>query len=292
MKNFLFSSVGDNTSFDKLFLGPGANYDVFIIYYGDNNDIYNKYQSKLKFIERRKGSKFQNFKYFYETYPDIIHNYDYFFILDDDIIIDIPKINMMFELANKYSLKICAPSFTPQSKISHSITAQKKDVLLTYTNFVEVNTPLFNKDALINLMKVLDNALIGWGIDYLYIWCNGLHDRNSYAIIHSINCTNPTTDNKKIKRYELSNVNKYDRRKQIWKDYSKKIGCPDRFDPINYTSIMALSSSRGEVSEPKVPAVSLRPTYLPRLLGYLQSPSKLRPHVAAGQQTVKEVVYE
>lgn len=133
---------------------------------------------------------FQNFRYFFRAYPEIIEQYDRFFILDDDILIDVPRINKMVEFASTYDLKICGPAFLPGvSKISQAETRKKRSVLLTYTNFVEVNTPLFSKQALLKFMPFFDEQLIGWGIDYLYIWCNGMHERKSYAIIHDIGRT-------------------------------------------------------------------------------------------------------
>jgi hypothetical protein len=228
--NFVFSSVGDNTSFDDLYIGNNMNYDLYVIYYGDDNTIYDKYKSKVTFIEKRKGSKFQNFKYFYEKYPEIINKYDYFFILDDDIIIDVPRINEMFSIAKHYNLSICGPSFEVVSKISHAITKRRQNILLAYTNFVEVNVPLFNKKALTNLMKILDYSLIGWGIDMLYIWCNGLYEQNTYAIIHKIGCINPHEKNKKNKKRELDILKNCNIREQLWKTYARKINCPARFN--------------------------------------------------------------
>ena len=35
MKNLIFSSVGDNTNFDNIWLDKDRKYDVFVIYYGD-----------------------------------------------------------------------------------------------------------------------------------------------------------------------------------------------------------------------------------------------------------------
>ena len=40
-------------------------------------------------------------------------------------------------------------------------------------------------------MDVYDEKLIGWGIDYLYIWINGLEEKNSFGIIHNISVINP-----------------------------------------------------------------------------------------------------
>jgi hypothetical protein len=235
--NFVFSSVGDNTSFDTLWIGENMNYDVYIIYYGDNEKNYNKYEAKVKFIEKRKGSKFQNFKYLYERYPNIIDKYKRFFILDDDIIFNVPDINKMFELSIKYNLDICAPSFSQESLISHPVTKHVANVLLTYTNFVEVNTPLFNKTALAKLMNVLDSKLIGWGVDMLYIWANGKDKDKSYAIIHNIQCINPRVCNKKNTNRELEKITDCENRKNIWKTYATSIGCPHWIKAKPYSSI-------------------------------------------------------
>ena len=169
-KNFLFSSVGDNTNFYNLWINPNMNYDIYLIYYGNNDadasNLFSKmnkqYGDKVAFIEKRKGSKFQNFKYFYDKYPNIIEKYERFFILDDDIVMGVDDINSMFQISEEYNLEICGPSFTPRGKISHELTRHKPKTLLSYTNFVENNVPLFSKEALGKLDKI-DNTLFGWG---------------------------------------------------------------------------------------------------------------------------------
>jgi hypothetical protein len=237
-KNLVFSSVGDNTNFDTLYIGPNMEYDIYVIYYGTDTEKYNQYKSKVDWIEQRKGSKFQNFYYLYTTYPELISNYEYFFIVDDDIIINVNKINSLFTLARKYNLSICGPSFVSPSKISHQITKYIPGRLLTYTNFVEVNVPLFSRIALDLFIELFDPNLVGWGIDYFYIWCNGLNNTNTYAIIHSITCINPDDNNKPLKRRELllhpDSVN----RAAIWNAFAKSIGCPEKIEGIEYRHIM------------------------------------------------------
>ena len=168
-KNLVFSSVGDNTNFHNSWLYKNRNYDVYVIYYGDNEEKYNMYKEKVDFIERRKGSKFQNFHYLYRNKPNLINNYERFFILDDDIIFDSISnpingsnpINEMFNISKEYDLWLCGPTFKKdgRSKISWSITINQPNNLLRFTNFVEVNTPLFNKYALDKFMKYYDPAL-------------------------------------------------------------------------------------------------------------------------------------
>ena len=40
-KNLVYTSFGDNTSFDSLWLEDNRNYDVWATYYGDNDQRYN-----------------------------------------------------------------------------------------------------------------------------------------------------------------------------------------------------------------------------------------------------------
>jgi len=232
-RNMIFTSAGDNTDFIKWWCTDKEKqeYDIYLFYYGNNEENFKLYESHVKHIEKSTGSKFQNFYKFWKKYPDIIDNYDRFFILDDDIEIRSEDINEMFKLSKEYNLEICGPSFSKESFVSqcHEVTKHKDGIILSYTNFVEVNVPLFNRKALDNLMKWYDPILIGWGIDILYIWANGLDKKKSYAIIHKIQCINPYIHSKKVKTRELMLIKDARMREHIWIEYAKKIGCPSMF---------------------------------------------------------------
>jgi hypothetical protein len=238
MKRLVFTSAGDNTNFEKLWISNEKNYDIFVVYYGDNDKTFSEYESKVQFITKRKGSKFQNFYFLFLNYYELISSYDYFFILDDDIIISASDIQEMFSIAERYNLSICGPSFLPESKISFLETVHKKDIFLEYTNFVEVNVPLFSKSALFNLMKVYNPILIGWGIDLLYIWFNGSDKKEDYAIIHKITCINPEDEIKPGGKRELELIKNWDTRDKIWLNYAKEINCPlCNVEMVCYSSI-------------------------------------------------------
>jgi hypothetical protein len=246
MENLLFTSAGNNTRFYEKWIDKNSNYDIYVIYYGDSNETYNFYKGKVKFIEKRKGSKFQNFHYFYKKYPKIINQYKYFFIIDDDIEFNSNDINKMFYYAKKYDLLICQPAFDHESRISHQITKYKEKILLSYTNFVEVNVPLFKKVALDKLMKVYTPILIGWGIDYLAIQANGKNLKNKYAIIHDIKCINPKEENKVIKSetreiYLLPNVSNSSK---IWRDFAKKKKYIAEYTHCSYLDILINNESK------------------------------------------------
>ena len=46
-KNLVFTSAGDNTDFDTLWLEKDRNYDVWVVYYGENEKIYQMYVDKV-----------------------------------------------------------------------------------------------------------------------------------------------------------------------------------------------------------------------------------------------------
>ena len=237
-RNMIFTSAGDNTDFVKWWCSKDKqNYDIYVYYYGKNSDNFALYEKNVTHIERSSGSKFQNFYKFWNKYPEVINEYDRFFILDDDIEIRYEDINKMFNISREYNLDICAPCFTPQSKISHEVTKHRPNILLSYTNLVEVNTPLFSRNALNKLMKVYDPVLIGWGIDILYIWANGCDRQKSYAIVHSIQCTNPKDSLKRNKIRELEHIKDCNIRNVIWNNFSKKINCPQMFNFKNHSDI-------------------------------------------------------
>jgi hypothetical protein len=230
-RNMVFTSAGDNTNFVKWWCSDkeNQNYDIYVFYYGKKEENFKLYESHVTHIEASEGSKFQNFYKFWKKHGDIIDKYDRFFILDDDIEILSKDINEMFELSKEHNLEICGPSFSNDSHISHPVTKHKPNLVLSYTNFVEVNVPLFTRSALDNLMKWYDPILIGWGIDMLYIWANGMDETKSYAIIHKIQCKNPDIKSKKIKTRELMLIKDAGKRAEIWNNYAKKIGCPTKF---------------------------------------------------------------
>lgn len=237
IKNMIFTSAGDNTNLLEWWISNSQNYDIYILYYGNNDEIYKKYKSNVKYIEKSKGSKFQNLYKFYTEHPEIISKYDYFFVVDDDIQIKASDINELFKMAKDYKLLICAPSFSSSSKISWPHTKHKPNCLLTYTNMIEENTFLFKRSALDNYMKMYNPKIIAWGMDFLSIWANGLHKKKSYAIIHKITCTNPKDTDKKDTKRELNKAIKSVNIKAEWEKYADSIGCPRKIKVIEYSSL-------------------------------------------------------
>jgi hypothetical protein len=236
-KYILFISAGDNTEFYKMWCEKQRNYDIWVVYYGDNDDNYNKFSQYADKIWKRKGSKFQNFHHIFQNYKDDLMKYERYFIVDDDIVITTDNINKCFDISVKYDLWICQPSLSYKSKLSHEVVIHKNGNLLRYTNFVEVNVPIFSQNALLKLLEYYDPSLIGYGVDFLYIWANGMDVKNKYAVIDSVVCLNPQDVVKKDGKREIAKMDKYKSSHHIWYIYSKKIGAPYSWKGITHETI-------------------------------------------------------
>lgn len=238
MKCLLFTSAGERAIINKYWVDSNRIYDIFLCYYGDNKD--NDLKQHTDYYAERKGSKFQNFYHFWMNSNNLndsttiiknnpnksdfdITNYDYYFIVDDDIIISTDNINKLFKIIDLFSLYIIQPSFIPKkSQISHLITVSQPNLFMRFTNFIEVNTPVFSKFAIEKCMKIYDPILVGYGIDYLFIWFLGQNIKNKYAIIDVIKCINPICENREINQLQSLN-NRIQNWLSIVKKYNIKI---------------------------------------------------------------------
>lgn len=157
----IISAVG-KTSFHRSWIKENPRFDLHLIVY-DNS--YNEYKNDTKFISQSKGNKFQLVYEYLTSNPDMINEYDYFYIPDDDIYIDTEDIHRLFEYMIKYSLAIAQPALS-HSYYSYPHTLRCLNSRIRFTNFVEVMQPCFSKDALNKVLFTFNKNRNGWGIDF------------------------------------------------------------------------------------------------------------------------------
>jgi hypothetical protein len=186
-KYLVFTSAGDNANL-HCWLEGSRNFDLWVSYYGDEEDPYKKYSD---YYISKKGGKFPNLHYVYQHWEDILKHYKAIFVMDDDIVINGSEISRLFEIRDQYDLWLLQPAFDPKGKISHRITRLNPFTFLRYTNFVEVTCPLFRIDKLNDFMKVYDPVLVGWGIDHWYSDLLASDIKGNVAIVDEISCINP-----------------------------------------------------------------------------------------------------
>jgi hypothetical protein len=179
---------------------PDRNYDLVLVYYGDDDDIYDNMLKDAEndnsiHVYKRKGFKWQNFNWYLDE-NDV--EYRYIWVTDDDIETDTMNINRMFETLELYpNIMIGLPSTTPRSVTSgggRRVDKHRCNVLLEYKNFLENGFVVFKNDMFSNefFRKVLSLTNTGYYFDLLMKYCFDEKDRETtQAILHNVVVTHP-----------------------------------------------------------------------------------------------------
>jgi len=164
-KYLVISSIGDE-SLHPEWVKDQPNFDLVLLYYGNNENIAQSYLYYTPYVYMAKGEKYHLSKSFIQSNLDFMSNYEYVWFPDDDVSISTKNINRLFETATQYQLSICQPAM--EGYVSHEITKPAPNSLLRYTNFVEVLAPLFNLESLLKVYETFNLNYSSWGYDYLW----------------------------------------------------------------------------------------------------------------------------
>ena len=96
MKNVIISRNGPN-SLHKEWLknSDTKNWDLILLFYDE--DSYGRAQIQEGKSFFYPGGKWEAYYNFFQDYPEILNDYDYFWFTDDDISLQGNKINKMFQ---------------------------------------------------------------------------------------------------------------------------------------------------------------------------------------------------
>lgn len=175
--NLVIGAVGDR-SLHRYWLGDDADYDVYLIYFGDGEG----YAGETKYHKKAKGFKYHLIKDVLDENP-WIYDYKYVFLPDDDIYVTPVSVNRLFAMMADYNLELAQPSIMGWYGVE--ITLHQSNSLLRYTNWVEIMCPCFSSEALHKCQRVFKENNCGWSIET--IWNVLLeHPRDKIAIIDDI----------------------------------------------------------------------------------------------------------
>jgi hypothetical protein len=180
--NLVISPAGDK-SFHKEWLKGKPNFELVLLYYGQDMEIAKTYLQDTPNVYASKGFKWWLIKSFIEDNLDWVSQFEYIWFPDDDIEIDTESINTLFEISKKYSLWLCQPSLLGYA--SHKITLPQQNSLLRYTNFVEVMAPMMSLDTVLKLKETFDVNYSSWGLDGIWPYLLG-QPKDKVAIIDTI----------------------------------------------------------------------------------------------------------
>lgn len=190
--NCIFTSAGHRHNVNQWTSEENRSWDLITAYYGQDPAIHAQLQKISDFCVHRKGSKFQNLHALFTNNPDLFVDYEYIWVMDDDLVISPAQIEEMFKVAQKYDLWVSQPAFDPSGKISHEITGFNPISTLRIVDFVEVTCPLFNSKKLHQFLSIYDGSLVGWGIDYWFSHVLQSKKSHKFAVVDTVQVYNPT----------------------------------------------------------------------------------------------------
>lgn len=160
-RNLVIAAVGDQSLHTHWKLLKRADFDLFLIYYGDNEG----YEQSSRYHVRKKGTKFHLIADMFDERPDLFE-YEYIWMPDDDIYIKSGDVERLFKLAKRYDLWLCQPSIIGWYGLD--VTLHHKNSILRYTNYVEIMCPCFQSEALRKCISTFRENKTGWGIDSVW----------------------------------------------------------------------------------------------------------------------------
>lgn len=154
-------------------------FDVALDYYGDDPG---RYADECDFYTHTPGTKFPAVATWIHDHGDVLDNYDFVFLPDDDLACSPGDIERLVRVAAAFDLWLAQPALTAESYHSYPFTVQDETALLRFTDFVEIMAPIFSREALRRCAPSFTLTRSGWGLDFLWPFLLGRPSR-SIAVI-------------------------------------------------------------------------------------------------------------
>lgn len=164
-KNLVIIRAGEKT-LHRAWLENAANrnWDLIVSWYGSTE--YEPVADERVMVI--KGGKWDGLYKTITAIPDLLDQYDYFWLPDDDIATDCDTINRVFDLMRQHGLSVGQPSLSWNSYFTHFVTLNVPGLHLRYTNMVEVMVPCLNVKTLRQILPLFAETMTGFGLDWVW----------------------------------------------------------------------------------------------------------------------------
>jgi hypothetical protein len=174
-KNLVIVCAGDYSLHINWQTKP-RDYDLMVIYYGDNEEKVSFYQANCEYFYRSKGYKIQLarkilFEQLFLKQNFNFQQYDYIWFPDDDLLFYKPEcVSEMFETASLLGADMFQPALLNENIDSHwSSTKKMQGMYCHAVNIVEIMGFGFNSSTFVHgvlpALHVFDYMNAGWGIE-------------------------------------------------------------------------------------------------------------------------------
>ncbi|XP_039122332.1 uncharacterized protein LOC120258924 isoform X1 [Dioscorea cayenensis subsp. rotundata] len=186
-----------------------GNFTIVLFHYDGRTSEWDEFEwSKSAIhVSARKQTKWWYAKRF--LHPDIVAEYDYIFIWDEDLGVEHFDAEEYIKLVRKHGLEISQPGLEPNKGLTWQMTKRRGDRevhketeekpgwcadphLPPCAAFVEIMAPVFSRDAWRCVWHMIQNDLVhGWGLDFAVRKCvEPAHEKigvvDSQWIVHQV----------------------------------------------------------------------------------------------------------
>ena len=138
-------------------------------------------EAGIKYLHYFPGGKFPGLASFFETFPAVIEEYDYFWLFEDDLVLPLDSLIQTITILSNFAFDLAAPALTFYSFFTWPIAMRNNKFLFRCTNFVEVMAPIMSRAFLRKAFPAFNENYSGWGHEWL--WQKLLTESESFAAI-------------------------------------------------------------------------------------------------------------
>jgi hypothetical protein len=140
------------------------NFDYALSWFGDEPPA----AEGAAFVHMQKGAKWPGLHATIAEHWDLISQYRYVWLPDDDLLCTPENVSRMFAICEDLALDLAQPALTPDSYFAHVVTLQHSAYQVRFTNFVEIMAPVLSIDMLARVFPTLREAISGYGLDAVW----------------------------------------------------------------------------------------------------------------------------
>ncbi len=162
-RNLVVVRAGDHSLHPHWLKGQGErNWDLIVSYFGDDPDRYKDGDGQR--IDA-KGPKWQGLDTLFRQHPELLRNYDYILLPDDDLMMEKADISRLFDICRAYRLQAAHPALSANSYFSHLTALRNSATRLRFTNFIELMAPCLSAAMLTATKDHFGKTVSGWGLE-------------------------------------------------------------------------------------------------------------------------------
>lgn len=160
-RNAILMPAGSD-SLHRQYLDGMADFDLHLMVYDDS---FSEFCNDTDYVTCLSGYKMDMAYNYIESHPWFLDEYEYVFLVDDDIRMTASSVNRLFDVMKDYNLEIAQPALT-LSYGTYYITMHDPTCMLRYTDFVEMMMPCFSRDALLKVLPTFKEKVRWQGIEF------------------------------------------------------------------------------------------------------------------------------